>query len=137
MPAVTVSDLSKRLISQHRRLDASKGKPGSEKLLDEILDVIQTSLADPIFAIHTQRIIDTATGIWLDYIGARLGLLRATTLFPDIEYFGFNRVRHVGFGQGPFFTDILALQERLGVSDSAYPVSYTHLRAHETKANLV
>ena len=109
---ITVRDKVRRLASQHRGT-------GTERLLSQLLGIVEDNLADPGFALHTQR-TTAASGIWLDLIGIRMGLPRSTTLFPDIDYFGFARGRNVGFGQGPFFTDRRALQTRLGISDPPY-----------------
>ena len=110
---IVVTDRVRRLASQHRGT-------GTERLLSGLLSVIQDRLADQGFAIHTQRLPMTASGIWLDYLGLRFGIRRPTTLFPIIDYFGFSPGRHVGFGQGPFFTDRQALQTRLGISDPPF-----------------
>ena len=58
--------------------------------------------------------IDTAEGVWLDYLGTRLGLKRPATTDPALDdRFGFD-MAGLGFDQAPFRGD--------AANDAVYPL---------------
>ena len=58
--------------------------------------------------------IDDAEGVWLDYLGVRLGVRRPATSDPaQDDRFGFD-LAGLGFGQAPFRGDV--------ANDSVYPL---------------
>lgn len=74
-----------------------------QTLLTNIGKVGQVNLADVLNAILPQLDIYTATGVWLDFIGYKLGVPArpATLTDPDGPFFGFDD-GGVGFDQAPF-----------------------------------
>ena len=67
--------------------------------------------------------IETADGMWLDFIGERLDIPRPATMSTDYAYFGFDGSGGVGFDQGPIATVIEALLPRVPVGDEYYRVA--------------
>ena len=71
-------------------------------LIDAFLDDFQAEVRDPIDDLALMRRIDSAEGIWLDYLGQRLGIARPHISIADPgDRFGFDEAG-VGFDQEPF-----------------------------------
>ena len=72
------------------------------------VDAPLTSLRQDVIPAFTQieleRHIDTATGVWLDYLGARVGLDRPSVVVPNaVTRFGFESATNAtGFDRAPF-----------------------------------
>lgn len=102
-----------------------EGKPRESVTLREVVDsinsIIQTDLIDPVEDIEKQSSVLTATGIWLDYIGARLKYPRPKVVIADVLWFGFDGVGF-GFDQAPFKPDVQDITEAVGIDDDAYRV---------------
>lgn len=100
-----------------------EGKPrqstGLRRIVDSINAIIQTDLIDPVDDIEKQSSILTATGIWLDYIGARLKYPRPVIFAADVQWFGFDS-SGLGFDQAPFNPGEQDSTEAVGVSDDTY-----------------
>ena len=93
------------------------GVPKFEAIMNGRLQLAEDLQAQPLREIEEQLLIDRADGVWLDFLGARLGLQRPTTQVPR-TYFGFGPaidpanaptpavppVQRAGFNQAPFFT---------------------------------
>lgn len=96
------------------------GKPREsvtlKSIIDGINDLIQSELIN--FAEDTEKQISilTATGVWLDWIGARLNFPRPTLAQDDFEVFGFDG-HGVGFDQAPFWD---GSDYGIGVTDETY-----------------
>jgi len=96
------------------------GKPRESESLKEVIDginaLVQFELIDCAEDIETQSSILTATGIWLDYYGARFNFPRP--FFPPDQFdtFGFEG-NGLGFDLGPFATGETANQP---ISDDLY-----------------
>lgn len=66
------------------------------------LTVLTEQVLRPLKELEKQRDLDTAQGVWLDYIGERIGLPRPEAANPALdERFGFDRAGE-GFDQHPF-----------------------------------
>ena len=63
--------------------------------------------------------MDGAEGVWLDYIGRRLGFPRPRTDLTGITRFGFSGGDGVGFDQAPFATAFGYIPQ-VGHSDAVY-----------------
>lgn len=96
------------------------GKPREsitlKSIIDGINDLIQTELIDFAEDIEKSISILTATGIWLDWIGARLNFPRPTLAQDDFEVFGFDG-HGVGFDQASFWD---GSDYGIGVTDETY-----------------
>ena len=73
-----MSDLAKRidatayaemLIQQWRRV------PRMQALMEALLEVVDVHLVKPLVDMERTTMIGTAEGVWLDYIGERLGVV--------------------------------------------------------------
>ena len=84
--------------------------------VDGINDLIQSELID--FAEDTEKQVSilTATGIWLDHIGAKLNFLRPFLAQDAFDVFGFDG-HGVGFDQAPFSD---GLELGIYLADKAY-----------------
>jgi hypothetical protein len=72
-----------------------------QDLLIQILTIMQAQFLD-ILAQYTDKYsIDTADGVWLDYVGYRLGVFNRPSYENPGEYFGFDDTG-TGFDQAPF-----------------------------------
>ena len=85
--------------------------------LTGIVAIIQRIMDDAVDAadrIQLMQDIDEAEGVWLDYIGVRLGIRRPSVSDPSMDdRFGFNDAG-VGFNQDPF--------RGAAVNDAVYPL---------------
>ena len=96
------------------------GKPREsvelKAIIDGINELVQIQLIDCAQDIETQSSILTATGIWLDYYGARFNFPRP--YFPPDQFtvFGFDD-NGLGFDQAPFGSGETANQP---ISDDLY-----------------
>ena len=97
-----------------------RGSPRMTALAEALLGVIDQELLQPLAALERQMRFDSASGVWLDHIGARLGMPRPATLVTDFDFFGFDASGGVGFDQGIFATVNLALSPRVPVGDDYY-----------------
>lgn len=82
------------------------------------LDVMQEQIVDPVNTLQRMREIDTGEGVWLDYIGRRLGIIRPwIALSRDNDpRFGFDS-SGVGFEQGRFSNAQAQLEPRTPIGD--------------------
>ena len=82
---------------------------GSPKMLatvDAALDPLRNDALPALERIELMRRIDTAEGVWLDWLGARYGLRRPATADPALdERFGFDDAG-LGFDVAPFRGDV-------------------------------
>ena len=89
----------------------------SPRLRGVVVDVLQPILADALAAadeIQRMQDIDQAVGVWLDYLGVRLGIERPATSDPTLDTrFGFD-LAGAGFDQHPFRGD--------AANDAVYPL---------------
>ena len=101
-----------------------KNSPKFLALINGFFDVLQTEFVNPLSTLSNYTNPDNAEGIWLDYLGLRLGLYRPTILDTSINYFGFDTNdssdNNVGFDQGPFGTAIRELEIREPIGDEYY-----------------
>ena len=72
-------------------------------LLRGMYGLIDTELVQALKDLERMRNWDTAEGVWLDYIGRRLGFTRPT-INVMVTRFGFSGGDGVGFNQAPFAT---------------------------------
>lgn len=77
-----------------------------QELLSQILSIMQAQFIDVIKQYTDKYSIDTADGVWLDYVGYRLGVFSRPSYENPGEYFGFDDTG-TGFDQAPFENDIL------------------------------
>ena len=83
-----------------------------------VVDVLQPIIDDAIAArdaIQLMQHIDHAVGVWLDYLGTRLGIERPATTDPaQDDRFGFDMAGSP-FDQAPFRGDV--------ANDALYPLA--------------
>ena len=72
-------------------------------LLRGMYGLIDTEFVQALKDLERMRNWDTAEGVWLDYIGRRLGFTRPT-IDVNVTRFGFEGSSGVGFNQAPFAT---------------------------------
>ena len=84
MPTADVMTYRHLLITQYR------GSVRLRALIDGALDIVQREILDSLSTLERQLSLDTAEGVWLDYIGLRLGLSRPSQLPEGTQFFGFG-----------------------------------------------
>ena len=89
-------------------------------LIDGITELVQEQIIDVIDQLERYRSIDTAVGVWLDYIGERLAITRPSTENTGISYFGYEGSGSVGYDQGPYWSINPNLRGRVPIGDSYY-----------------
>ena len=94
--------------------------PRMRALVDALQGVVDDHLVKPMGDMEERLRIDTAEGVWLDYVGERLMLSRPATMSIAYAFFGFDGSGGVGFDQGPFATVVEALSPRVPVGDEFY-----------------
>ena len=118
-----MSDLAKR-IDVHANagllIQQWQQAPRMRALVDALQGVVDDHLVKPMGDMEERLRIDTAEGVWLDFIGERLMLPRPATMSTAYAFFGFHGSDGVGFGQGPFSTVVEALSPRVSVGDAYY-----------------
>ena len=88
-------------------------------LTRELMGVARRRLVEPLQRLEDMRNIELAEGVWLDYIGERLGFRRPYVATRNVEYFGFNG-NGVGFNQGPFRSTLVDTFNLSPVVDGVY-----------------
>ena len=89
------------------------------RLIEVLLDIYNRENIIPRQRLEMMRNVDTAVGVWLDYIGERLGVQRpAITASVYQDTFGFDRAG-VGFDQARF-GDIEELEFKTPMGDSDF-----------------
>ena len=80
------------------------------------LDIINEEICPALDKLREQLSIDTAVGVWLDYIGVRMGLPRPATSDPaqDVRFGFAGPTQARGFDLAPFKGD--------AVNDAVYPL---------------
>ena len=98
-----MSDLAKR-IDVHANagllIQQWQQAPRMRALVDALQGVLDDHLVKPMGDMEERLRIDTAEGVWLDFIGERLMLPRPATMSTAYAFFGFHGSDGVGFGQG-------------------------------------
>ena len=90
-------------------------------LLDGILEVFQTELVVPLLQLPDLAILDLASGIWLDYLGERLGITRPYRLSTDLRFFGFGDASDRGsFDESVFRSTAPDLSNQVQIGDNWY-----------------
>ena len=104
------------------KLDASSdlvigqwaGSPKLRAVIDAVVETLRESAVPALERIKRMLDIDTAEGVWLDYIGVRLGMVRPSTTDPAIDRrFGFDDAG-LGFDNVPF--------RGVSENDAVYPL---------------
>ena len=90
-----------------------------QALIRGLLDVVTQHFIDPLNKIDGHLRYTDAEGVWLDYLGQRLGCIRPEVPDTSFDRFGFDDAG-VGFDQGPFHTEIDALAARVAIGDDYY-----------------
>ena len=90
--------------------------PRLRSAIDAPLDAAREDVFPAFEQLEIFRHIDTAEGVWLDYLGVRVGLRRSATTDPSAdERFGFTGPTQArGFDQSPFSGD--------DVNDAVFPL---------------
>ena len=78
-----------------------RDSPRLNAAVDAPLREIQEGFLDSVDALDPQRDVDTATGIWLDWLGTRVGLDRPSVPDPSADAFGFEGAG-TGWDRAPF-----------------------------------
>ena len=81
-------------------------------------EVMDEELVKALRDLEEMRSWDTAQGVWLDYIGRRLGMTRPR-INAVITRFGFDGGDGVGFNQAPFAT-VSGFVPQVAVTDDIY-----------------
>ena len=110
--------------------------PRLSALAQGVLEVVDRHLVRPLSELEAKGRIETADGVWLDYIGERLGITRPAVMGTEFSagYFGFAGSEGVGFDQGIFATVNPALSPRVPAGDTLYR-KLLRLRALELLAD--
>ena len=87
-------------------------------LLRGMYGLIDTELVQALKDLERMRNWDTAEGVWLDYIGRRLGMERPG-IDAMVTRFGFDGSDGVGFNQAPFAT-VSGFVPQVAVGDAIY-----------------
>ena len=102
------------IISQYRNSTRLRA------LINGGLAITQSKLIEPLFEIETHLSLDTAGGVWLDYIGLRLGLSRPNRLPAGVRFFGFGKSEdRTSFDLAPF-SGLGTLEILVPVGDNWY-----------------
>ena len=90
--------------------------PRLQASINALLDTVNEDVLPGFDDLNDMRNIDRAEGVWLDYLGIRVGLRRSATTDPSADSrFGFDTVAQAtGFDQAPFRGD--------SVNDAVYPL---------------
>ena len=104
--------MSSQLLTRYYR-----DNPSLAALIDGVNEVIRDGIILPADVVESQFSVLTAAGVWLDWIGERVGLPRPYVNIGDIDAFGFDD-NGVGFDQGPFTSS--AQEGGVPVADEAY-----------------
>ena len=93
------------------------GSPKLRALIDIGVDPLRTNVVTALERLKLMRSVETAEGVWLDYIGLRVGLRRPVTADPAAdERFGFEGPSQSrGFDLAPFKGDV--------ANDAVYPLN--------------
>ena len=89
------------------------------RVVEIFLEVVQEEIVDAVNRLQLMGVIETAEGVWLDYIGERLGIIRPWILITTDERFGFDDAG-VGFDQARFADAISALEPRAPIGDMLF-----------------
>ncbi len=91
--------------------------PRLRALLEGYLALFKAELIDQLDHLERQMSLDTAEGVWLDYIGERLGLPRPgkrVDLTIPQQYFGFGSgTTRTSFDDAPYFSNLGRAMEAL------------------------
>ena len=85
-----------------------------------LLGTVNDYLTRPLAAMEEQTRIETAEGVWMDWIGERLGQPRPHTDLENYHFFGFEGSSGVGFDQGILASVNPFLSPRVPVGDEFY-----------------
>ena len=95
-----------------------KTAPNLRALLKIWLDVLDEEITQPLEELERMRSLDTAMGIYLDYLGERLGVQRPFILSSAETLARFN-TQDAGFEHGRF-SALAALESREPLNDETY-----------------
>ena len=110
-----VVDYADLLISQYRSAERLKA------FIRGQLGILQTDIVRPMYDLEYERNVDFAVGVWLDYIGVRLGFSRPNRLLSGVRFFGFGMGADRGtFGEVPFFSRRAELEGLTPIDDVWY-----------------
>ena len=96
--------------------------------------LIDTEFVQVLKDLERMRNWDTAEGVWLDYIGRRLGFTRPT-INVMVTRFGFEGSSGVGFNQAPFAT-ATGFVPQVAVGDPIYLLCLQGMGRHDTHQRL-
>ena len=116
-----ITDFPERVISQWQGSNL-------QKLVEEMTMQFENDLFKQLEYLERQTDIDTADGIWLDFIGFKVGFPRPLTDAANIPQFGFEDAdgdpasdpRSLGFDQAPLDTIQEHLVDRAPFGDDLY-----------------
>ena len=109
---IALDDLLDLLISQYT------GNAPINALLRGMYELIDTEMVQALKDLERMRNWDTAEGVWLNYIGRRLGMERPS-IDTVVTRLGFDGGDGVGFNQAPFAT-ATGFVPQVAVSDAVY-----------------
>ena len=93
--------------------------PRLKALIGGFLDVLQEELLDPATYLGRALNPNEIDGVWLDYLGARLGFTRPLIAFAQTDFFGFDGAG-LGFDQAPLESALTVYEVKQGVGDNWY-----------------
>ena len=107
------ADAERRLPNSWARfeVDGSEREDGFSALVFAIAREMDRGITGPVRTMHQMSLLAEAEGVWLDYIGARMGFPRPYLTIDFLTRFGFAEtvpggtpgVPRAGFDQAPFF----------------------------------
>ena len=104
-PFLVRTRIADRIISIDDRLNLLISEWQGHERINDLLrghyELIDRELVAPLVRLEDMRHIDVAEGVWLDYIGRRLGFERPD-VNADVVRFGFDNSDGAGFDQAPF-----------------------------------
>ena len=107
-------------VRENRRLLIQQWR---ETRLDDVvrarLTEAQTKVVEVLRYVEQAASVDTAEGVWLDHVGARLGLPRPYVPAMDLVWFGFDDAG-VSFGMASLRSDLEALTVLAPLGDACY-----------------
>ena len=118
-----MSDIAQRIDSRANvdlLIQQWREAPRMRALAEALLGLVDDQIVKPLAELERMASIDTASGVWLDRIGERLGIRRPATDLGDFDYLGLSGSGEVGFDQGLFDTVNETLSPRLPVADALY-----------------
>ena len=90
------------------------------RLIDNFCAILDTFIEQPLNRMARPINPDVSTGVLLDWIGLRLGLIRPRVRSQDFDWLGFEGSEERGFDQAPFFSLQADIEGSVPINDGNY-----------------